>query len=184
MEDEVGRTSPRDGVVDEVSERLGHEDDEGTDEASAAFLPAAHPRGDDDPGTRRVELHERSHAQAHGHGHEVEEDPREEHLLPIDRHAPQEHPDDRKENSEHHVHVEARIHDPVAQRARRQRRRAHADTEAREGIDAAQASRTRRRGPLASRFLLGGLVDEITSLVDGPLRVGTDLTRVAAHDGT
>ena len=39
------------------------------------------------------------------------------------------------------------------------------------------------RGALSSRVLLDGLIDEVAPLVDGALRVGTNLTGIAAHDG-
>ncbi len=88
-----------------------------------------------------------------------------------------------KSTRKHHVHVEARIDDPVAQRTRGQRGAAHPEAEPREQVDAAQAGGSRLGGTTTARFLFEGLVDEVAPLVDGALRVGANLAGVAAHDG-
>ena len=98
-------------------------------------------------------------------------------------HAPHKDSDDREDHGKHQVHVQAGIYDPVAQRTRSQRSAAHPEAQPRERIDAAQTSRSRLRGALSSRVLLDGLVDEVTPLVDGTLRVGANGAGVSAHDG-
>ena len=184
MEHETGGAHGRDGIVNEVPNDLGNEHQEGPDEAPATFLATAHTRRDNDPGTRRVVLHERAGRQTGRDRHQVEEDTRRERRrLPLRHQALHEDRNDREQRRKHHVHVQARIHDPVAQRPRGQRRAAHPEAQPREQVDAAQACGSRLRGTSTPRFLFEGFVDEVASLVDGPLRVGANLTRVAAHHG-
>ena len=129
-------------------------------------------------------MHERAGRQARRDGHHVEEDTRRERKrLPLSNQPPHKDRNNREQQRKHHVHVQARIDDPVAQRPRGQGGAAHPEAQPREQVDAAQAGGSRLRGTSIPRFLFEGLVDEVAPLVDSLLRVGADLTGVAAHDG-
>ena len=184
MEHEIRGACAGDGIVNEIPDDLGNEHQEGPDEAPATFLATAHTRGNNDPGARRIVLHERAGRQASRDRHQVEEDARRESKrLPLRHQAPHEDRNDREQQRKHHIHVQARIHDPVAQRPRGQRRAAHTEAQPREHVNAAQAGGSRLGGAAPARFLFERFVDEVAPLIDGPLCVGADLTRVAAHDG-
>ena len=138
MEHEIGGACSTDSIVNEVADDLGNQHDEGPDEATTTFLATAHPRRHHDPGARRVVLHERAGRQARRDGHHVEEDTRRERKrLPLSNQPPHKDRNNREQQRKHHVHVQARIDDPIAQRARGQGGAAPPEAQPREQVNAA-----------------------------------------------